>query len=93
MKITLNIEKNEIESLVKDYVKKTLNINTDSNLEVTITDNGITVVSDTIPKKEEEEKIEEVKAETKKENNNNNNNNNNTDSISAILNSPVGLFN
>lgn len=86
MKITLNIEKNEIESLVKDYVKKTLNINTDSNLEVTITDNGITVVSNTIPKKEEEEKVEEVKTETKKENKN-------TDSISAILNSPVGLFN
>ena len=87
MKITLNIEKNEIESLVKEYVKKTLNINNDSNLEVTITDNGITVVSDTIPKKEEkEEKTEEVKDEIKKEFKN-------TDSISAILNNPVGLFN
>lgn len=87
MKITLNIEKNEIESLVKDYVKKTLNINTDSNLEVTITDNGITVVSNTIPKKEEETKKEDtIKPEEKKESKN-------TDSISAILNSPVGLFN
>ena len=86
MKITLNIEKNEIESLVKDYVKKTLNINTDSNLEVTITDNGITVVSDTVPKKEEE-KVEEVKVETKKENKP-------TDSISALLNNaPTSLFN
>lgn len=86
MKITLNIEKNEIESLVKDYVKKTLNINTDSNLEVTITDNGITVVSDTIPKKEETKKEDIIKPEEKKESKN-------TDSISAILNSPVGLFN
>lgn len=86
MKITLNIEKNEIESLVKDYVKKTLNINTDSNLEVTITDNGITVVSNTIPKKEETKKEDTIKPEEKKENKN-------TDSISAILNSPVGLFN
>lgn len=86
MKITLNIEKNEIESLVKDYVKKTLNINTDSNLVVTITDNGITVVSDTLPKKEEE-KVEEVKVETKKENKP-------TDSISALLNNaPTSLFN
>lgn len=86
MKITLNIEKNEIESLVKDYVKKTLNINTDSNLVVTITDNGITVVSDTLPKKEEE-KVEEVKIETKKENKP-------TDSISALLNNaPTSLFN
>lgn len=86
MKITLNIEKNEIESLVKDYVKKTLNINTDSNLVVTITDNGITVVSDTLPKKEEE-KAEEVKVETKKENKS-------TDSISALLNNaPTSLFN
>lgn len=86
MKITLNIEKNEIESLVKDYVKKTLNINTDSNLEVTITDNGITVVSDTLPKKEETKKEDTIKPEEKKESKN-------TDSISAILNSPVGLFN
>lgn len=86
MKITLNIEKNEIESLVKDYVKKTLNINTDSNLEVTITDNGITVVSNTIPKKEETKKEDTTKPEEKKESKN-------TDSISAILNSPVGLFN
>ena len=86
MKITLNIEKNEIESLVKDYVKKTLNINTDSNLEVTITDNGITVVSNTTSKKEEETKKEDTKPEEKKESKN-------TDSISAILNSPVGLFN
>ncbi len=88
MKITLNIEKNEIESLVKDYVKKTLNMNTYSNLEVTITDNGITVVSDTIPKKEEEEtkKEDTSKPEEKKESKD-------TDSISAILNSPVGLFN
>lgn len=86
MKITLNIEKNEIESLVKDYVKKTLNINTNSNLEVTITDNGITVVSDIIPKKEEEKIEDTTKPEEKKESKN-------TDSISAILNSPVGLFN
>lgn len=88
MKITLNIEKNEIESLVKDYVKKTLNINTNSNLVVTITDNGITVVSDTVPKKEEEKvKVEEVKTETKKENKP-------TDSISALLNNaPTSLFN
>lgn len=85
MKITLNIEKNEIESLVKDYIKKTLNIE-GSNLNVTITDNGITVVSDTVPKKEEE-KVEEVKAETKKENKP-------TDSISALLNNaPTSLFN
>lgn len=85
MKITLNIEKNEIESLVKDYIKKTLNIE-GSNLDVTITDNGITVVSDTVPKKEEE-KISEVKAETKKENKP-------TDSISALLNNaPTSLFN
>lgn len=85
MKITLNIEKNEIESLVKDYIKKTLNIE-GSNLDVTITDNGITVVSDTVPKKEEE-KVEEIKVETKKENKP-------TDSISALLNNaPTSLFN
>lgn len=85
MKITLNIEKNEIESLVKDYVKKTLNID-GNNLVVTITDNTITVVSDTVPKKKEE-KVEEVKAETKKENKP-------TDSISALLNNaPTSLFN
>lgn len=97
MKITVNVDKSEIEGLIKDYVKTNLNLDITS---ITLNPNGATVISDTAgkkdePKKEtkeenkasnkEEQKVEQKVEPEKKEDAKDN-------SITSLLNTSLNLF-